>query len=102
MTVPTWLVWSPRPPECMEEISCMSMLDAGRAWADRQFKKGMLAHDGTEVLACCKGDADPKLSAVRLKLSMVNAPAFRATFAGFAFEANPPKPDNNDGGRRRG
>lgn len=89
MMVPTWLVWSAKPPECMEEIACPSMLDAARAWAERQFRRGMIAYDGTEVLACCKGDADPRLSTVRLKLTIVNAPAFRASFAGLAFEANP-------------
>ncbi len=89
MTVPTWLVWSPRPPECLEEVSCPSMLDAARAWAERQFRRGMLPNDGTEVLACCKGDANPRLSACRLKITIVGAPAFRAIFAGLAFEANP-------------
>jgi len=73
------------------------MLDAGRAWAERQFRRGMLPQDGTEVLACCKGDADPRLSAVRLKIVVARAPAFRASFAGLAFEANPP-----EGGGRRG
>jgi hypothetical protein len=87
--IPTWLVWSPRPPECLEEISSPSMLDAARAWAERQFRRGMLPPNGTEVLACCKGDPDPRLSAVRLKITIVNAPAFRASFAGLAFEANP-------------
>ena len=93
--IPTWLVWSPRPPECMEEVSCPTMLDAARAWAERQFRRGMLAADGTELLACCKGDADPRASAVRLKITIVNAPAFRASFAGLAFEANPVKEAKN-------
>jgi len=87
--VPTWLVWSAKPPECMEEIACPSMLDAARAWAERQFRRGMIAYDGTEVLACCKSDADQRLSTVRLKITIVNAPAFRVSFAGLAFEANP-------------
>ena len=85
----TWLVWSPQPPECLEEVSSPSMLDAGRAWAERQYRRGMLPRDGVEVLACCKVDADQRLSTVRLKISIVNAPAFRASFAGLAFEANP-------------
>jgi hypothetical protein len=89
MMVPTWLVWSPKPPECLEEIACPSMLDAARAWAERQFRRGMIAYDGTEVLARCKDDADPRLSTVRLKLTIVNAPAFRASFAGLAFEGSP-------------
>ena len=97
MSVPTWLVWSPKPPECLEEVATMSMLDAARAWAERQFRRGMMPNDGTEVLACCKNDADSRLSAVRLKISIVNAPAFRASFAGLAFEANP-----GNGERRRG
>ena len=91
MMVPTWLVWSPKPPECLEEVSCPSMLDAARAWAERQFRRGMMPHDGTEVLACCKSDANPRLSSVRVKITIVNAPAFRASFAGLAFEANPVK-----------
>jgi hypothetical protein len=86
--IPTWLVWSAKPPECLEEVSTPSMLDAARAWAERQFRRGMIPHDGTEVLACCKGDADQRLSAVRLKITIVNAPAFRASFAGFAFEGS--------------
>ena len=32
MMVPTWLVWSAKPPECLEEVCTASMLDAGRAW----------------------------------------------------------------------
>jgi len=101
--VPTWRVWSPQPPECMEEVSSPSMLDAARAWAERQFRRGMLPHDGMEVYACCKNDADPRLSTVRLKITMVNAPAFRASFAGLAFEANPTSsPSASNGDRRRG
>jgi hypothetical protein len=89
MMVPTWLVWSAKPPECLEEVATPSVIDAARAWAERQFRRGMMPHDGTEVLACCKNDADTRLSAVRLKITIVNAPAFRASFAGLAFEANP-------------
>lgn len=88
MMTPTWLVWSPKPPECLEEVSCPTMIDAARAWAERQFRRGMMPLDGTEVLACCKNDADKRLSAVRLKITIVNAPAFRASFAGLAFEAD--------------
>lgn len=88
MTTPTWLVWSPVPPECLEEVASPSMLDAARAWAERQFRRGMMPHNGTEVLACCKSDADRRLSAVRLKITNVAAPAFRASFAGLAFEGS--------------
>lgn len=88
MTTPTWLVWSPKPPECLEKVSCPSMLDAARAWAERQFRRGYLAHDGTEVLVRCENDATPRLSTYRLKIMIVNAPAFRASFAGLAFESN--------------
>ena len=73
----------------MEEISAQSMLDAGRAWAERQFRRGMLVHSGTEVIVHQKGDADPKMSSYRLKILMVEAPAYRAAFQGLAFEANP-------------
>jgi hypothetical protein len=70
------------------------MLDAARAWAERQFRRGMMPRDGTEVLACCKNDADSRMSAVRLKITMVAAPAFRASFAGLAFEGTGERPSN--------
>lgn len=95
--VPTWIVWSVHPPECPEKISCSSMLDAGRAWAERQFRKGMLARDGTEVLVACEGDAMPRAAMYRLRISIVNAPAFRATFQGLAFEGT-----NGDPGKGAG
>ena len=85
MTI-TWLVWSPMPPECLEKISCTSMLDAARAWADRQFRKGLLPRNGTEVLVCAENDPSPRHSTYRVKIAIVNAPAFRASFAGLAFE----------------
>jgi hypothetical protein len=40
------------------------------------------------VLARCKNDATPNLATYRLKISIVSAPAFRASFAGLAFEGN--------------
>lgn len=85
---PTWLVWSPMPPECLEKVSCSSMLDAGRAWAERQFRKGMLPRSGTEVLVRAESDVQPRHSTYRLKITIVNAPAFRASLAGLAFEGN--------------
>lgn len=89
---PTWIVWSPAPPECLEKISCTSMLDAGRAWAERQFRKGLLPHNGTEVLVRAENDALPRHSTYRLKISIVNAPAFRASFAGPAYESSNGEP----------
>ena len=86
--IPTWIVSSILPPECPEEISCSSMLDAGRAWAERQFRRGFLPRDGTEVLVRTKNDAQPRHSSYRLKITIVNAPAFRASFSGLAFEDN--------------
>lgn len=86
----TWLVWSPRPPDCLEKVSCASMHDAARAWAERQFRRGMLPNDGTEVLVRCENDASPRLSTYRMKISIVNAPAFRTRFAGLAFESSDP------------
>lgn len=83
---PTWLVWSPMPPECLEKISCTSMIDAARAWAERQFRKGLLTRSGTEVLVCAENDPMPRHSTYRLKITIVNAPAFRASFAGLAYE----------------
>ena len=105
--IPTWIVWSTTPPECREKVSCASMLDAARAWAERQFKRGMLARTGTEVLVRCESDpaamrptppgetrppsALPNaLSATtyQVKISIVNAPAFRASLVGVVFEDN--------------
>ena len=84
----TWLVWSPQPPECLEKVSCPSMLDAARAWAERQFRHGFLPRNGTEVLVRCESDVMPRLSTYRVKITIANAPAFRASFAGLAFEAS--------------
>jgi hypothetical protein len=89
MMIPTWLVWSPMPPERLEKVSCPSMLDAARAWAERQFRHGFSPRDGTEVLVRCENDATPRLSTYRVRITIVAAPAFRASFAGLAFEANP-------------
>ena len=76
------------------------MLDAARAWADRQFRKGMLARSGTEVLVRCENDpvphtmphTAPKSSPVvtattyQVKITIVNAPAFRASLVGVVHE----------------
>lgn len=98
---PTWIVWSATPPECREKVSCMSMFDAARAWAERQFKRGMLARTGTEVLVRCESDPlpprSPNASAAsrataltattyQVKISIVNAPAFRASLVGVVHE----------------
>ena len=90
----TWLVWSVRPPEMLEKICCASMLDAARAWADRQFRKGRCAQNGTEVLVRAEDDAMPNQSTYRVKIHIVDAPAFRATLSGLAFEGV-----NGEGGR---
>ena len=108
--IPTWIVWSPMPPECREKVSCASMLDAARAWAERQFRRGMVARTGTEVLVRCVNDpavmrptpagetrppsAMPNaLSATtyQVKLTIVDAPAFRASLTGVVFEDNASK-----------
>ena len=104
--IPTWIVWSPMPPECREKISCVSPLDAGRAWAERAFRNGMLARTGTEVLVRCESDPvvlrsspgdsrPPKLqpsalsaTTYQVKLTIVDTPAFRASLVGVVFEAN--------------
>lgn len=88
MTTPTWIVWSATPPECLEKICCSSMLDAGRAWAERQFKKGLLARSGTEVLVRAENDVSPRHSTYRMKITIVNTPAFRASLTGLAYESN--------------
>lgn len=97
MMVPTWIVWSVQPPECMEKVSCSSMLDAGRAWAERQFHNGRVAREGTELLAYCEGDPMPRASTYRLRISIVNAPAFRASFQGLAFEGVNGEPNKGAG-----
>lgn len=86
ITTTTWIVWSVRPPENLEKISCSSMIDAAKGWADRQFRRGILPRDGTEVFARCESDTMPKQSTYRLRISIIAAPAFRATFTGLAFE----------------
>lgn len=107
--IPTWIVWSVSPPECRERVSCSSMLDAARAWAERQFRKGLLARSGTEVLVRCADDPLPPrpvnssaasrataLSATtyQVKITIVNAPAFRASLVGVVHEANHGDPSN--------
>lgn len=81
----TWIVWSVMPPQCTEKICCDSVIDAARAWAERAFRKGMLARTGTEVLARCENDPT-NLSTYQLKITIVNAPAFRASLVGLASE----------------
>lgn len=97
MTTPTWLVWSVIPPAHLERVCCASVLDAGRAWAERQFRKGILPHSGTEVLVCAENDLEPRQSTYQLKISMVNEPAFRARLIGLAFEGL-----NGGGDKKRG
>ena len=96
--IPTWRVWSVMPPECLETVCCTSILDAAKAWADRQFRKGMLPRSGTELLVCGANDPNPRQSAYRVKITIANAPAFRATFAGLAFEGLNGAPKGGDRG----
>ena len=116
--IQTWIVWSVTPPECREKVSCSSMLDAARAWAEHQFRKGMLARTGTEVLVRCEndpalirpmpaGDTRPPsalpnaitATTYQVKITIVNAPAFRASLVGVVNEAVHGDPSN---GARRG
>lgn len=102
---PTWIVWSTIPPECPEKVCCASMLDAARAWAERQFRKGLLPRNGLEVLVRCANDppltsapssagrrpigsapASLTASTYQVRLTLVNAPAFRASLVGVAYE----------------
>lgn len=103
---PTWIVWSMMPPENPEKVCCSSMLDAARAWAERQFRKGLLARSGTEVLVRCANDPPvtrptpasslPRSSGMpsgamtattyQVKITIVNAPAFRTSLVGVAYE----------------
>ena len=105
----TWIVWSVTPPECRERVACASMLDAARAWAERQFKKGMLARTGTEVLVRCENDPLPPrpsnasaasratvvtATTYQVKITIVNAPAFRASLVGVVHEGIHGDPSN--------
>ena len=113
--MPTWIVWSTTPPECREKVSCSSMIDAARAWAERQFRKGMLARSGTEVLVRCENDPLPSRPAnasaasratavtattYQVKITIVNAPAFRASLVGVVNEGIHGDPPSN--GTRHG
>ena len=109
--IPTWIVWSPAPPECREKVACVSMLDAARAWAERQFRKGMVARTGTEVLVRCENDPLPprapnasaalRATAItattyQVKISIVNAPAFRASLVGVVHDSTRGDSSNGD------
>ena len=116
--IQTWIVWSTTPPECRERVSCSSMLDAARAWAERQFRRGMLARTGTEVLVRCEndpalmrtmpaGDTRPPsalsngitATTYQVKISIVQAPAFRASLVGVVYDGTNSDPSN---GAKRG
>lgn len=88
------------------------MLDAARAWAERQFRRGMIARTGTEVLVRCETDPTPPRPAhapasvaarsnaltattYQVKLTIVSAPAFRASLVGVVHEV---PHDSNPGG----
>lgn len=97
---PSWIVRSMTPPENPEEICCSSMLDAARAWAERQFRRGLLVRSGTDVLVHSSTDPVPKLSTYQVKLTIVNAPAFRASLVGVAYEGMGGGGDAGKGGHR--
>jgi hypothetical protein len=84
--IKTWHVRSILPPECHETVSASSMLDAALAWATRVFHKGMLPRNGHEVIVWGTNDPQPRMSSARVRITIQNAPAFRATFAGLAYE----------------
>jgi hypothetical protein len=85
------------------------MLDAARAWAERQFRRGMLARTGTEVLVRCENDPLPprapntsaasrataiSATTYQVKITLVNAPAFRASLVGVVHEGTHGEPSN--------
>jgi len=85
--IPTWLVWSVVPPANLERICCASIIDAARAWAERQFAKGLVAQSGTEVLVRSAQDPFvPRSTTYQVAITLVNAPAFRARLVGVANE----------------
>jgi hypothetical protein len=94
--IQTWHVWSILPPECHEEVSASSMLDAACAWARRVFHKGLLPRNGHEVIVCGANDPNPRMSAYRVKITIPNAPAFQASFAGLAYEGLNDDPNRGD------
>lgn len=115
--IPTWVVWSMVPPANMEKVSCASMLDAARAWAQRQFDRGLVPYSGTEVLVRCENDPavmrptaassrPSSASAVtmtamtyQVKITIRNAPAFHASLVGVAYEGvSAEAPKGNDRG----
>jgi len=106
----TWIVQAMSSPEMPEKICCESILDAARAWADRMFRHGMVVRSGTTVLVRCVNDPVIKrpgpgttanrsfgtsgslrmtgasATIYRVKISIVNAPTFRASLEGVAQE----------------
>jgi len=106
----TWIVQAMSSPEMPEKICCESILDAARAWADRMFRHGMVVRTGTTVLVRCVSDPVIKrpgpgttanrsfgtggslrmtgatATIYRVKISMVEAPTFRASLEGIANE----------------
>jgi hypothetical protein len=111
----TWIVQAMTSPEMPEKICCDSVLDAARAWADRMFRHGMLVRNGTSVLVRCVDDpiitrpmpgstsnrgygggrgggirtTGMSATTYQVKLSIVDAPAFRATLEGVVYEGMP-------------
>lgn len=98
--ITTWVVWSSTPPANLERVSCSSMFDAARGWAERQFNKGFVPRSGTEVLVRCENDPTMSPSSTKIpgrsgraapttyqvKITIVDAPAFRVSLVGVAFE----------------
>jgi hypothetical protein len=113
--IQSWIVWSPMPPECREKVSCSSMFDAARAWADRQFKRGMLIRNGTNVLVRCEDDPAllrPKApgdtrtakqaggvtaTTYQVRLTIANAPAFRTNLIGVVYDGAVDQPEDSRG-----
>ena len=71
---PTWIVWSEMPPECLEKIVHVDAML--RARGDRQFRKGFMPRNGTELRVYAENDLSPRQSTYRVKITIVNAPRF--------------------------
>ena len=108
----TWIVQSMTPPEMPEKICCSSIFDAACGWAKRMFRQGLLVRSGTSVLVRCVDDPvvrrpspastanrgfgagrgmgirDLGMSATtyQMKISIVDMPAFQASFENVAYE----------------
>lgn len=97
-----WIVWCLEPGFSTERVACNAMLDAVRAWAERQHRYGRTPRDGTEVLVHGESDATPRQSTCRVRLAVEIAPVFRPRFIGLGYEQAAREVRSQDGRDSRG